>query len=85
MTCIHKVTSSHIELNEYKTEKPNIAIVITLLGEVFLFRIILESDLKLQPVVVIGADVLAVILLNQAIQVFLNALQKYRLEIFEEM
>ncbi|MFX0117188.1 MAG: hypothetical protein ACFFB3_21765, partial [Candidatus Hodarchaeota archaeon] len=41
-------------------------IIITLLGEVFLCKIILESDLKLQPAVVIGASALAVVLLHRA-------------------
>ncbi|MFQ5976665.1 MAG: hypothetical protein ACE5OZ_00885 [Candidatus Heimdallarchaeota archaeon] len=41
-------------------------IIITLLGEVFLCKIILESDLKLQPAVVLGASALAIVLLHRA-------------------
>jgi hypothetical protein len=41
-------------------------IIITLLGEVFLCKIILESDLKLQPFVVMGAGALAIVLLHRA-------------------
>ncbi len=43
-------------------------IIISLLGEVFLARIILESELKLQPFVIIAAGGLAVLLLQQAMQ-----------------